>query len=60
MHNAADKLSCVLGMLTQKCVEDKNQLAILIQNLKNEIDRIEKDIQRNEMDIQVQCIVNCA
>jgi len=37
----------------QKCVDDKNQLAIFMQDLKNEIDTIEKEIQRNEMDIQV-------
>ena len=34
-------------------MEDKNQLTILVQDVKNEIDRIEKDIQRHEMDIQV-------
>ena len=47
LYNAAHR--CV----TQKCMDDKNQLAIFIQDLKNEIDRIEKEIQRNEMDIQV-------
>lgn len=48
LHDATHKLySC------QKCVEDKNQLTVLVQDVKNEIDRIEKDIQRHEMDIQV-------
>ena len=34
-------------------MDEKNQLTILIQNLKREIDKIEKEIQRNEMDAQV-------
>ena len=34
-------------------MEEKNQLAMLIQKLKTEIDHIEKSTQRNEMDVQV-------
>ena len=39
-------------------MEEKNQLATLIQDVKNEIDRIEKDVQRHEMDIQVSKLSN--
>ena len=34
-------------------MDEKNQLTILIQNLKTEIDKAEKEIRRNEMDTQV-------
>lgn len=34
-------------------MDEKNQLTILIQNLKTEIDKTEKEIQRIEMDTQV-------
>ena len=36
-------------------MDEKNKLTILIQNLKTEIDKTEKEIRRNEMDTQV-CI----
>ena len=34
-------------------MDEKNKLSVLIQSLKTEIDKIEKEIQRNEMDTQV-------
>ena len=37
----------------QECAENKNRLEVTMKQLKEEINQIEKDLQRIEMDTQV-------